>query len=52
MKKNLIIFILLAIVLIVIKLAYTKYCQSNINECSGKKINQDFDGLPQDGIDY
>jgi hypothetical protein len=51
MKKSLIIFIVLAVVLVVAKLAYTKYCESQPEGCK-KEVYDENQGLPEEGIDY
>ena len=51
MKKSFLIFIVLVIVLIVAKLAYTRYCESKIDGCK-KEVYDENKGLPQEGIDY
>jgi len=51
MKKTLIIFIVLTLVLIAAKMAYNKYCESQPDGCKKEKYDKDA-GLPQEGIDY
>lgn len=51
MKKPLILFLIAVAVLIVAKLAYTKYCESKKEGC--KKVKHDpNEGFPQEGIDW
>jgi len=52
MKKNLMLFILLVIVLIIAKTVYTKKCNDNPNGCIESKINYEKDGLPVEGVDW
>jgi hypothetical protein len=52
MKKSLLLFIIFVLILIVAKVAYSKYCESKPNGCKKEKVNFEKDGLPHEGIDY
>jgi hypothetical protein len=53
MKRNLVLFIVLVLVLIVAKLVYSKYCESKPQGCKkSEKIDYEKDGLPKEGVDY
>jgi len=53
MKKSLILFIILALALVLAKLAYTKYCESKPEGCKkSEKMDYEKDGLPKEGIDW
>jgi len=51
MKKPLILFIIFAILLVLAKTAYTKYCESKPEGCKKEKYDE-HQGLPEEGIDY
>ena len=50
MKKPLILFIIAAVLIVVAKLAYTKYCASKREGCKEEKFEEKF--LPEDHVDY
>ncbi len=56
MKKSLILFIVLALLLVVAKIAYNKYCASKLEGCknqvNGKEKYDVNQGLPKEGIDW
>ncbi len=51
MKKSFLIFIALVILLVIAKMAYTKYCESKPEGCK-KEVYDENQGLPEEGIDY
>ena len=51
MKKTLLLFIIFALLLIVAKIAYNKYCESKPEGCKKEKYDED-QGLPREGIDW
>ena len=51
MKKSLILFIVFVVLLVVAKIAYTKYCESKPEGCKKVKYDEN-QGLPEEGIDY
>lgn len=51
MKKPLLLFILLAILLVIGKMVYTKYCESNPEGCKNEKY-KDEEESPREGIDW
>ena len=51
MKKSLILFIAFAVLLVVAKIAYTKYCESKPEGCKKEKYDEN-KGLPREGIDW
>ncbi len=51
MKKSLILFIVFAVLLVVAKIAYTKYCESKPEGCK-KEVYDENQGLPEEGIDW
>ncbi|SFV66959.1 hypothetical protein MNB_SV-3-1185 [hydrothermal vent metagenome] len=51
MKKSFILFIFLALLLIIAKTAYNRYCASKPQGCK-KELYDENQGLPQEGIDY
>jgi len=53
MKKVLIIFIMVAVMIVVAKIAYNKYCESNEGTCvEDKKMDYEKDGLPIEGMEW
>jgi len=53
MKKVFIIFMMLVVLLVVAKIAYNKYCESNEGACvEDKKMDYEKDGLPREGIEW
>lgn len=56
MKKSLLLFIILVILLVVAKIAYNKYCASKPEGCknqiNGKEKYDEKQGLPKEGVDY
>lgn len=51
MKKPLLLFIIFAVLFVVAKLAYTKYCESKSEGCKKEKYN-DEENSPREGIDW
>ena len=51
MKKPLILFIISIILFIVVKIAYTKYCESKPEGCK-KENKDDREEFPKEGIDW
>jgi len=51
MKKPLLIFIILALLVVIVSFAYKKYCASTPNGCKQYK-HEEKDFGPQEGIDY
>lgn len=51
MKKPLILFIIFAILLLVAKITYNKYCESKPGSCKKEKYDEN-QGLPKEGIDW
>ena len=51
MKKSLILFIVFAVLLVVAKIAYVKYCESKPEGCK-KEVYDENQGLPEEGIDW
>jgi len=51
MKKPLLIFIILALLIILAGFAYKKYCVSKAGGCKQEKVDPDNFG-PQEGIDW
>jgi hypothetical protein len=52
MKKSLFLFIVLAIVLVLAKIAYKQYCKSKPEGCPEEVIDYEKDGFPIEGIDW
>jgi len=50
MKKPLILFIIFSIMIIIAKIAYSKYCETKPEGC--KKVKVEDKGLPVKGIDW
>ena len=51
MQKTFLIFIMLVLLLVLAKTAYTKYCESKPEGCKKEKYDEN-KGLPEEGIDY
>ncbi len=51
MKKVLLLFIIFTVLLIVGKIAYTKYCESKPEGCIEEKYDEE-QGMPKEGIDF
>ena len=51
MKKPLLLFIIAVIVLIVAKLAYTKFCNLKNENCKNSTTDY-YDGSPEEGVDW
>lgn len=51
MKKPLLFFIISVVLIIVVKIAYNKYCESKPEGCKKEKYDED-QGLPKKGIDW
>jgi len=51
MKKTFLIFMMLVLILVLAKTAYTKYCESKPEGCKKEKYDEN-KGLPKEGIDY
>ncbi len=49
MKRNLLIFIILVILLVLAKMAYKKHCESKPEGCPQETIDYEKDGLPIEG---
>jgi len=52
MKKTLLLFIILVLLLLVAKIAYNKYCASKHEGCKKETVNYEKDGLPKEDIDW
>ena len=51
MKKSLILFIIFVVMLVVAKIAYSKYCASKPEGCKKVKVDKKL-GSPEEGIDW
>ena len=51
MKKTLILFFVLVLILIIAKLIYNKYCESKPEGCKKEKYDPK-QGLPKEGVDW
>ncbi|WP_161937669.1 hypothetical protein [Sulfurovum riftiae] len=52
MKKPLLIFIILALLIIVAGFAYKRYCETKPDGCKQEKLEDREDLGPQEGIDW
>ena len=52
MKKTLLLFIILVLLLIITKIAYKKYCASKREGCKKETVKYEKDGLPKEGVDW
>jgi Tfp pilus assembly protein PilO len=52
MKKPLLIFIILALLIIVTGVAYKKYCERKPENCKNEKFEEREDLGPEEGIDW
>ncbi len=52
MKKSLILFIILVLLLLIAKTAYNRYCASKPEGCKQEKVDYEKEGFPEDGVDY
>ncbi len=51
MKKPLLLFIISVVLIVIAKIAYTKYCESKPEGCKKEKYN-DKENSPREGIDW
>ena len=51
MKKPLLFFIISVVLIIIVKIAYNKYCESKLEGCKKEKYDED-QGLHKKGIDW
>lgn len=52
MKKGLVLFIMAVVLIVLAKVAYTKYCASKPGTCVEEKMDYEKDGLPREGIEW
>lgn len=52
MKKGLVLFIMAVVLIVLAKIAYTKYCASKPNGCVEEKMDYEKDGLPIEGMEW
>ncbi len=51
MKKPLILFIVFAVLLVIAKIAHTKYCEVKPEGCKKVKMDKNL-GSPEEGVDW
>lgn len=51
MKKPLLLFIIFAVLMVLGKFVYTKYCESKPEGCKKEKYDEK-QGMPKEGIDW
>jgi len=52
MKKGLIIFLMVVMLIVLAKMANNKYCESKEGGCVEKKMDYEKDGLPIEGMEW